>query len=52
MKIKLVCIGKTGKNFLIEGENEYLGRLKHYVPVERVEISDIKNNRKTRKKKT
>ncbi len=46
MKIKLVCIGKTGKNFLIEGENEYLGRLKHYVPVERVEISDIKNTKK------
>ena len=41
-----MCIGKTGKNFLIEGENEYLGRLKHYVPVERIEIPDIKNTKK------
>ena len=43
MKIKLVCIGKTGKDFLVAGEKEYLDRLKHYVQVERVEIPDIKN---------
>jgi 23S rRNA (pseudouridine1915-N3)-methyltransferase len=46
MKIKLVCIGKTGKDFLIDGENEYLKRLKHYIPVERVEIPDLKNTKK------
>lgn len=46
MKIKLVCIGKTGKDFLVAGEKEYLDRLKHYVQVERVEISDIKNAKK------
>ncbi|MBI1837972.1 MAG: 23S rRNA (pseudouridine(1915)-N(3))-methyltransferase RlmH [Flavobacteriia bacterium] len=46
MKIKLVCIGKTGKEFLISGENEYLKRLKHYVPVERIEIPDLKNTKK------
>ena len=43
MKIKLICIGKTGKDFLIAGEQEYLNRLKHYVSVERIEIPDIKN---------
>ena len=43
MKIKLICIGKTGKDFLIAGEQEYLIRLKHYVSVERIEIPDIKN---------
>ena len=42
MKIKLICIGKTGKNFLVEGENEYLKRLKHYVPTTKIEIPDIK----------
>ena len=46
MKIKLVCIGKTGKDFLVAGEREYLDRLKHYVQVERIEIPDIKNAKK------
>lgn len=43
MKIKLICIGKTGKDFLSVGEQEYLNRLKHYLSIERVEIPDIKN---------
>ena len=46
MKIKFVCIGKTGKSFLEEGEYEYLKRLKHYVPMERIEIPDLKNQKK------
>lgn len=46
MKIKLICIGKTGKSFLIEGEKEYLDRLKHYVQIERIEIPDIKHAKK------
>jgi 23S rRNA (pseudouridine1915-N3)-methyltransferase len=46
MKIKLICIGKTGKDFLVSGEREYLDRLKHYVSVERIEIPDIKNAKK------
>lgn len=43
MKVKFVCIGKTGKPFLESGEKEYLDRLKHYVSIERIEIPDIKN---------
>ncbi|MFN5030658.1 MAG: 23S rRNA (pseudouridine(1915)-N(3))-methyltransferase RlmH, partial [Flavobacteriia bacterium] len=43
MKIKFICIGKTGKSFLEEGEKEYLTRLKHYVSIERIEIADIRN---------
>lgn len=46
MKIKVVCIGKTGKPFLVEGENEYLTRLTHYCKVEKVELPDLKNARK------
>lgn len=45
MKIKVICIGKTGKKFLEEGENEYLNRLKHYIQMERIEIPDIKNQK-------
>lgn len=43
MKVKFVCIGKTGKSFLEAGEKEYMDRLKHYVSIERIEIPDIKN---------
>lgn len=46
VKIKFICIGKTGKKFLQDGEQEYLDRLKHYAPVERVEIPDLKNAKK------
>lgn len=42
MKIKIICIGKTGKSFLVDGENEYSTRLKRYIAVERIEIPDIK----------
>ena len=45
MKIKIICIGKTGKKFLEEGEQEYLSRLKHYISVERIGIPDLKNQR-------
>ena len=43
MKVKFICIGKTGKAFLELGEKEYLDRLKHYVSIERIEIPDLKN---------
>jgi 23S rRNA (pseudouridine1915-N3)-methyltransferase len=43
MKIKLICVGKTVKSFLIEGESEYINRLKHYSTVEKIEIPEIKN---------
>jgi len=43
MKIKIICIGKTNKSFMIDGETEYLKRLKHYVNVEKVEIPELKN---------
>ena len=46
MKIKVICIGKTGKTFLVDGEREYLNRLKHYTKVEKIELPDIKNARK------
>lgn len=45
MKVKLVCIGKTDANYLKEGIEIYLKRLKHYVPFEMVEVPDIKNTK-------
>jgi 23S rRNA (pseudouridine1915-N3)-methyltransferase len=43
VKIKIIAIGKTSKKFLEEGEQEYLKRLKHYIPLEMSVIPDIKN---------
>jgi 23S rRNA (pseudouridine1915-N3)-methyltransferase len=49
VKVKFICIGKTGKDFLVAGENEYLNRLKHYISVEKIEIPDLKNAKKLTK---
>lgn len=46
MNIKVITIGKTNKSFLIDGEKEYLKRLKRYVSVEKIEIPDIKGAKK------
>lgn len=43
MQIDLIVIGKTNAQYLITGINEYIGRLKHYVPFNFQVIPDIKN---------
>ncbi|MDH5826038.1 23S rRNA (pseudouridine(1915)-N(3))-methyltransferase RlmH [Sphingobacterium sp. SG20118] len=43
MKITLLCIGKTDDNYLIEGINKYLKRLKFYITFNLVVIPDVKN---------
>ena len=50
MNIKLIIIGKTKSEFLIEGENEYQKRLKHYCKFSELIIPDIKNGGKLSKK--
>ncbi|MBN1112372.1 MAG: 23S rRNA (pseudouridine(1915)-N(3))-methyltransferase RlmH [Bacteroidales bacterium] len=46
MKIKIIAIGKTDKEYLKEGIDIYFNRLKHYINSEFVVIPDIKNTRK------
>ena len=46
MNFKLIVIGKTKSEFLIEGENEYVKRLKHYCKFSELIISDIKSSGK------
>ena len=50
MKVKLIVIGKTKSKFLLDGENEYQKRLKHYCKFSELIIPDIKNARKLSKK--
>lgn len=46
MKVKLIVVGKTKKSFLLEGEKEYLKRLKRYMQLELIELPDVKNAKK------
>jgi 23S rRNA (pseudouridine1915-N3)-methyltransferase len=46
MRVKLICIGKTDQSYLVEGEQRYLKRIVHYVSMEKIEIPDIKNQKK------
>ncbi len=45
MKIKFLCIGKTNFNFVNEGNELYLKRLKHLVQFEMSVVPDIKNTK-------
>lgn len=45
MQVTLLCIGKTGKKFLEEGEQEYLKRLRHYISFQMQIIPDIKQTK-------
>lgn len=45
MKIELAVIGKTSISYLKQGIDEYIKRLKHYVPFEIKYIDDIKNTK-------
>ena len=44
MAIKILAIGKTNKGFTLDGLNEYLGRLKRYIPFQWKEVPDIKRS--------
>lgn len=46
MKIQILVIGKTNADFISSGTEQYLSRLKHYMPVELRVLQDVKNTRK------
>ena len=43
MKITLLTVGKTDKDWVREGMEIYISRLKHYIPFSVVEIPELKN---------
>lgn len=45
MKIELIQVGKTVNKIFVEGINEYLGRIKHYVSFNITTIPEIKNTK-------
>lgn len=46
MKIQLIVVGKTSASYINTGIDNYIGRLKHYVPFEIKTIADIRNTRR------
>lgn len=43
MKITLLTVGKTDKDWVKQGMDIYISRLKHYIPFSVVEIPELKN---------
>ena len=43
MKIKLIVIGKTEKHYLIDGIDNYVKRIKRYIPFEIIVIPALKS---------
>lgn len=43
MKITLLTVGKTDKDWVKKGMEIYISRLKHYIPFSVVEIPELKN---------
>ena len=43
MKICIVWVGKTNESFFIQCIDNYVNRIKHYFPLEIIEIPDVKN---------
>jgi 23S rRNA (pseudouridine1915-N3)-methyltransferase len=43
MKITLLTVGKTDKDWVKQGMDIYISRLKHYIPFAVVEIPELKN---------
>ncbi len=42
MQVRLIAVGKTIKKYLLEGEQEYEKRLKHYIRFDEVIIPELK----------
>lgn len=43
MKITLLTVGKTDKDWVRQGMDIYVSRLKHYIPFSVIEIPELKN---------
>lgn len=43
MNAVLLTVGKTGNRYITEGIQEYLKRLRRYLPYEIIELPDVKN---------
>jgi 23S rRNA (pseudouridine1915-N3)-methyltransferase len=42
VKFRLICVGKISAPYLQEGVNEYVGRIKRYLPLTTVELKEEK----------
>lgn len=47
MEIKLIVLGKTNTGYIVEGIEEYVARLKRYIPFQLEIVPDVKSSKKT-----
>lgn len=47
MELRLIVVGKTNTDYILEGIDEYIGRLKRYVTFRLDTLPDIKTSKKT-----
>lgn len=40
MKIRVVAVGKLKKGYIVDGVNDYLKRISHYIDIEMIEIPE------------
>ena len=45
MKTKLIVVGKTNDKNIIQGSNDYVGRIGHYMPFDIIVIPELKNTK-------
>lgn len=45
MKTKLIVVGKTNDKNIIQGINDYVGRIGHYMPFDIIVIPELKNTK-------
>lgn len=45
MKVQIICVGKTSFDYISEGIKLYEKRLQHYLPLEWIELPEIKKNK-------
>lgn len=45
MKIVLIAVGKTDKQWVSDGIADYTGRLSHFAPFQMIVVNDIRNTR-------
>lgn len=50
MEIELLTVGKTNTDYIIKGIEEYLKRLKHYIPFNVTYLQDVKGTSKMTEK--
>ena len=51
MKLNLICVGRLASGYLRDGTDDYLSRVKRYLPLEIIELKEEKPGKKSHPKR-